>query len=307
KMLADFEKEINYLKQTLSEQLKENELLTKTFNVLKNESKEKEAKNIDKVIALEKKVKELDNIVCKMGQSAQTAQQIRPMLYDGTVIAKETNVISIADSEETLILEEESRSKMLLKQNFGKQFVPQTELSGEKAFWLKSSPSSEEPSTSSTPVKTNVPKELPKTLKDTFNNFHQCLLDEITEAQSVFNQIEQAVEQCRLETKSSDIQKKQVLNKNDRLLEQIISQDIVNIVVNSFVDINDYVNVNVNSIEMCNKCLELEAELIKQHSMVDQEVYNKLLKSYSKLEQHCISLELAMQLNKEIFQKNNTS
>ncbi|GJY98379.1 hypothetical protein Tco_0515289 [Tanacetum coccineum] len=66
---ADFEKEINYLKQTLSKQSKEKELLTKTFNVFKNESKEKEAKNIDKEIALEKKVKELDNIVCKMGQS----------------------------------------------------------------------------------------------------------------------------------------------------------------------------------------------------------------------------------------------
>ncbi|GJX29223.1 hypothetical protein Tco_0237302 [Tanacetum coccineum] len=44
---ADFEKEINYLKQTLSEQSKEKELLKKTFNVFKNESKEKEAKNID--------------------------------------------------------------------------------------------------------------------------------------------------------------------------------------------------------------------------------------------------------------------
>ncbi|GJY87927.1 hypothetical protein Tco_0502555 [Tanacetum coccineum] len=60
---ADFKKEINSLKQTLSEQLKENELLTETFNVLKNESKEKETKNIDKEIVLEKKVKELDNIV----------------------------------------------------------------------------------------------------------------------------------------------------------------------------------------------------------------------------------------------------
>nr|GEZ72082.1 retrovirus-related Pol polyprotein from transposon TNT 1-94 [Tanacetum cinerariifolium] len=39
------------------------------------------------------------------------------MLYDGSVIAKETNVISIADSEETLMLEEESQSKMLLKQS----------------------------------------------------------------------------------------------------------------------------------------------------------------------------------------------
>ncbi|GKD16341.1 hypothetical protein Tco_1205499, partial [Tanacetum coccineum] len=143
---ADFEKEMNYLKQTLPEQSKEKELLTKIFNVFKNESKEKEAKNIDTEIALEKKVKELDNIVCKMGQSAQTvhmltkpqvfydnnlkqafgfqnpfylkkAQQIRPMLYDGSVIVKETNVISIADFEETLMLKEESQSKMLLKQS----------------------------------------------------------------------------------------------------------------------------------------------------------------------------------------------
>ncbi|GKA23036.1 hypothetical protein Tco_0708998 [Tanacetum coccineum] len=104
---ADFEKQINSLKQTLSEQLKEKESLTKAFNVFKNES-----------TSLEKKVKELDNIVCKMGQSAQTKpQQIRRMLYDGSVIAKETNVISIADSEETLMLEEESRSKILLKQS----------------------------------------------------------------------------------------------------------------------------------------------------------------------------------------------
>ncbi|GJR85490.1 hypothetical protein Tco_0209501 [Tanacetum coccineum] len=126
---ADFEKEINYLKQTLSDQSKEKELLTKTFNVFKNESKEKEAKNIAKEIALEKKVKELDNIVCKMGQSAQIkAQQIRLMLYDGSVIAKETNVISITDSEETLMLEEEY---------FVKHFIPQQELSDEQVFRYK--------------------------------------------------------------------------------------------------------------------------------------------------------------------------
>ncbi|GJY14103.1 hypothetical protein Tco_0383412 [Tanacetum coccineum] len=89
----------------------------------------------------------------------------------------------------------------------------------------------------------------------------------------------------------------------------------MNIVVNSSFDINTSVNVNssaamndsVNYVEMCNKCLKLEAELIKQHNMVEKDEYNRLSKSFSKLEQHYISLELAMQLNKEIFQKNNTS
>ncbi|GJU19547.1 hypothetical protein Tco_1152889 [Tanacetum coccineum] len=89
----------------------------------------------------------------------------------------------------------------------------------------------------------------------------------------------------------------------------------MNIVVNSSLDKNIFVNVNsfiamndsMNYVEMCNKCLKLEAELIKQHNMVEKDEYNRLSKSFSKLEQHCISLELAMQLNKENFQKNNTS
>ncbi|GJY69580.1 hypothetical protein Tco_0472562, partial [Tanacetum coccineum] len=66
--------------------------------------------------------------------------------------------------------------------------------------------------------------------------------------------------------------------ENDRILDQIISKDIVNIVVNSSLDKNTSVNVNssvvmidsVNYVEMCNKCLELEVELIKQHNMVEK-------------------------------------
>ncbi|GKD39797.1 hypothetical protein Tco_1260004 [Tanacetum coccineum] len=91
--------------------------------------------------------------------------------------------------------------------------------------------------------------------------------------------------------------------------------DIVNIVVNSSVDVNTSVKVNsfvamndfVNYVERCNKCLELEAELIKQHNMIEKDDYNRLSKRFSKLEQRYISFKIAMQLNKEIFQKTNTS
>nr|GEW03243.1 Gag-Pol polyprotein [Tanacetum cinerariifolium] len=92
-----------------------------------------------------------------------------------------------------------------------------------------------------------------------------------------------------------------------RITPDALTEDIMNIVVNSSMDINASVNVNVNSMEMCNKYLQLEAKLIKQHNMVEKDEYNKLLKNYSQLEQHYISLELAIQLNKEIFQKNNIS
>nr|GEU47084.1 hypothetical protein [Tanacetum cinerariifolium] len=161
----------------------EKESLTTPFNVLKKESKEKEAKNIDKEIALEKNVKELDNIVYKMGQSIQN---IRPMLYEGNVIAKKINVISIADSDETLMFGDESRSKMLLKQSelmvlekkvnikpvnyvvlnqqsedFGKHFVSQQALSAEQAFrFQNSNPFTD--SSDASPIKVDVPIELPK-------------------------------------------------------------------------------------------------------------------------------------------------
>ncbi|GJY34576.1 retrovirus-related pol polyprotein from transposon TNT 1-94 [Tanacetum coccineum] len=173
----------------------------------------------------------------QLSNQVANCNKIRPMLYDGNGISKETNVISIADSEETLMLEEESRSKMLLKQN--------------------------------------DPMVLEK----------------------------------KVNIKPIDYAK---LN---RLSKDFVSQDIVNIVVNSSVDVNTSVKVNssvimndsMNYMEMCNKCLELESDLIKQHNMVEKDEYNRLSKRFSKLEQHCISLEIAMQLNKEFFLKTNTS
>ncbi|GJY04088.1 integrase, catalytic region, zinc finger, CCHC-type containing protein [Tanacetum coccineum] len=94
--------EIDRLKQTLSEHLKEMDSLMQTVTLLKNDFKKEESRNIDREIALEKRIKQLDNI-------------LEPKLYDGNVIEK-TNAIVISDSEETLMLAEESRSKMLLKQ-----------------------------------------------------------------------------------------------------------------------------------------------------------------------------------------------
>ncbi|GJW57884.1 hypothetical protein Tco_0104615 [Tanacetum coccineum] len=80
--------QIDSLEQNLSKQIKEKESVLQTFVVFKNESKEKENKYTENEIDLEKKIKELDNIICKVGQSAQTkAQRIKPTLYDGVVMS----------------------------------------------------------------------------------------------------------------------------------------------------------------------------------------------------------------------------
>ncbi|GKD22947.1 hypothetical protein Tco_1224650 [Tanacetum coccineum] len=139
-----------------------------------------------------------------------------------------------------------------------------------------------------------------KALKDLFNTFDQYLIDELSKVQNVFHQMEQAVEQHRLESKTFEVKMNQVLNKNERLLEQVISKDIVNTIVNSSVDI---ASVNVHE---CEKCLKLETELLNKKDFIEKEIYDKLFKSFTTLEKHCISLEVDTQLNQEIFQRDNS-
>ncbi|GJW66575.1 hypothetical protein Tco_0120999 [Tanacetum coccineum] len=251
--------EMYYSKQTHIDNFQDNEIHSDS-NIIpysqylqesQDASKEKESKYIDKEIVLEKQNKELENITSLGYQNPfhlKKAQRIQLTLYDGGVIAKEHAMISVIDDEETLILEEERRSKMLDKQNdpisikekikispidysklnmikedFGKRFVTQKELSKEQAFWLKLSSLSETPVKSHTPVRIEAPSELSKS----------CAND-------------------------------------------------------------------------CSKCLELETELLKKKDFIEKEAYDKLVKSYSILEKHCISLELTTQLKQEIFQRENS-
>nr|GEZ13470.1 retrovirus-related Pol polyprotein from transposon TNT 1-94 [Tanacetum cinerariifolium] len=73
-----------------------------------------------------------------------------------------TDAIVIHDSEETLMLGDESRYKMLQKQNDPIMSEKKTELSAEQAFWSRYSVQSEEPNLSSSTTIVEVPKELSK-------------------------------------------------------------------------------------------------------------------------------------------------
>ncbi|GKE89529.1 hypothetical protein Tco_1567004 [Tanacetum coccineum] len=359
-------------------------------------------------IDLEKKIKELDNIICKVGQSDQTvhmltkpqafydnthkqalgyqntfylkkAQRLKPTLDDDVVLSNTHVSILVIDDEETLILEEESRSKMFekakdpkviakkishkpidyenlnsLTDDFEKRFSPQQELSAEQAFWFHIlNPSIE--SSFTPPVIVEVPSELPKvslvnaslkklkfhltqfdsvvkkrttpnaleegewgfehtktvfnneiipflkSLKDIFNVFDKDLLNEITEVQTVFDQMDAAVQQSVVDQKCLEIAKKEILLENDRLLQKIMSQDVLLTVINSMSWNNDSVNVEMQTCDSCEKCLNLDAELSKS-----KQAYNDLLKNYSQLEKHCISLEVSKQLKQEVFQNDDS-
>ncbi|GJX46161.1 retrovirus-related pol polyprotein from transposon TNT 1-94 [Tanacetum coccineum] len=352
---------------------------------LKNDLKLEENRNIDREIALEKKIKQLDNIIFKRGQSAQTvhmmtkskicydhsskqaigfekpfylkkARESKPKLYDGNTILKMDTIV-IPDSDETLELSEESRSKMLLKEqdplfekhrvntkpinyailnnDYYKRFVRQTDLYSEHAYWKATSVPASDPSpffitviSSSKRTSYSCQRKnhchqnfteghvggfehtkacfrdeiIPfiKELKDIFNNFNQYLVEELADVQKVFYQMEQAVEQHRLESRTFEVKINQVLSENERLLAQAIDKDIVKTVVNLSV------NEGCEIVNECQKCLELKTELLNKKDFVDKETYEKLCKSFTTLEKHCITLEADSQLNQEIFQQENS-
>nr|GFB34781.1 hypothetical protein [Tanacetum cinerariifolium] len=162
------------------------------------------------------------------------AQQLKPNLYDGSVIGK-SDVIMVPDSENTLKHADESRSKMIAKQNdpqliekkvitkpidyatlnqlsidFNTRFVPQTESYAEQAFWSQYLVQTDEQTHSRTTI-VKVPKELPK----------------------VSMQMELAIEQHCSEKTKFQTKMENVLQENNRLLTHALSVEIVNIVVNA--------------------------------------------------------------------------
>ncbi|GJZ50286.1 putative ribonuclease H-like domain-containing protein [Tanacetum coccineum] len=214
----------------------------------------------------------------------------------GDVIAKGTNVISILDSEENLILAKESRSKMNLKQS-----NPEVEKRKIKPVDYASLTSSD--TSSCRPTKVEVLDELPKVsmvnmslqklkrhladfdvvvkqrttptaitegswefkhtkayfmdqiipfvkaLNDLFNTFNQYLIDELSEVQNVFHQMEQI---------------------------KVLFHDIMNVAVKNYVNVNssvamkDYMNVSDMFVEKCQKCLELETELVNKDKVLQE-------------------------------------
>ncbi|GJU09523.1 hypothetical protein Tco_1131919 [Tanacetum coccineum] len=74
-----------------------------------------------------------------------------------------------------------------------------------------------------------------------------------------FNQIDAAVQQFPVDKQCLIIDKKELLLENDRILQQIMSQEVLLIVMNSISLIGESVNMDENRKESYN----LEAELLK--------------------------------------------
>ncbi|GJV22543.1 retrovirus-related pol polyprotein from transposon TNT 1-94 [Tanacetum coccineum] len=238
--------------------------------------------------------------------SSEQANVVNASRLKVTMIAISFLILSILIvSQQTLTLAEESRSKMLLKhkdnmmqekikqtdttpidyaalnklyKDFETRFVPQTELSAEQAFWSHNSVSSSKPDLSDRPTNVEVPKELPKV---------SMVNTSLKKLKYHLANFDVAVKQHRVESKTFEVKMNQALNENERLLEQVMSKEIVNLIVNSSMD---FASVNVHE---CEKCLKLETEL--QKDFVEKDIYDKLDNSISN--QNAPSFDQLFELN----------
>nr|GEY15011.1 retrovirus-related Pol polyprotein from transposon TNT 1-94 [Tanacetum cinerariifolium] len=243
--------------------------------------------------------------------SDNLAKQLEPQLYDGSVIQK-TDAIVIRDSEETLMLEDKSCSKMLQKQK--------DLMMSEKKVNTKPVDYAALNQLSNTTI-VEVPKELPKvsmvnsSLKKLkfhlasfdvvvkerttataitegtwgFEHTKACFRDEIIPFVKALKELFNSFDQFLID----ELTKVQnVFNQMEQAVEQYCVEK------NNFQDkMNDIVNE-------CEHCVTIETEL--QRDFIKRECYDKLFKQYTTLEKHCISLEVDNQLKQELFQRNNS-
>ncbi|GJR65833.1 hypothetical protein Tco_0011898 [Tanacetum coccineum] len=94
-------------------------------------------------------------------------------------------------------------------------------------------------------------------------------------------------------------------NIYDLLLEECVSKDVICSYLHSLSDLNANTELQCLYLHKVKECECLALKLSKQTESVNKEVHNNLLKSFSKLEKHSISLKLALQQCKEQMKNNS--
>nr|GFB32233.1 hypothetical protein [Tanacetum cinerariifolium] len=282
--------------------------------------KTREDKELDKVIELENKVKVLDNIVYKIGQTVQTmnmlnnkcrtsfakpeflkkAQRANPRLYDIGCYNDNIALMLDPDSDKVIRLEKESLSKLsdLIRpldydklNNLYDLFVPQREKSYEQRYFLERSrlshinvnngKSKEAFNKQTTLLEKRIDESIPR-INAGLDQFHRCLNEEMVADLIYFNSLEIEVDSLisQLET-----QKTQFLNEINRLSREYYYADHMNAILGVYTELDEVTNLQCDYLELLEKCEGLETELSKSKMMS---------KSFESVQKHTINLELEL-------------
>nr|GEU35738.1 ulp1 protease family, C-terminal catalytic domain-containing protein [Tanacetum cinerariifolium] len=242
--------------------------------------KTREDKELDKVIPLENKVKVLDNIVYKTGQSIQTMNMLNN---------------KSPEPDKVIRLEKESRSKLcdLIRpfdydklNNLYDLFVPQHEKSPEQRYFLERS------RLSHTSVNNGKSKEsfnkqatlLEKPMDESIPLDKKCQSSiEIFKVKTYVNTIFNGVELCKEKSLTEHIL---FLNEIDRLSMEYYYADHMNAILGVYTELDEVTNLQCDYLELLEKCECLETKLSKSKMMS---------KSFEGLQKHAINLEIDLQ------------
>nr|GEW10900.1 hypothetical protein [Tanacetum cinerariifolium] len=298
---------INDLNQTISEMKKKLSAHQETISILSQQKeaqiklyKTREDKELNKVIALENKVRVLDNTVYKTGQSVQTinmlnnkrrmsfakpdflkkAQRANHRLYDIGCYNDNLALMLAPEADEVIRLEKESRSKLsdLIRpfdydklNNLYDLFVPQRKNSSEQRYFLERS------RLSHTHVNNGNSKE-------SFNKQTTLLEKRMDESIPWDQKFKSSKELFKIKRSVGTI-----FDGVERCKETI--------------ELDEVTNLQCDYLELLEKCECIEKELSK----------NKMMsKSFEALQKHAINLEVDLQQcqektkNEKSFKENQT-
>ncbi|GJU69515.1 hypothetical protein Tco_1255774 [Tanacetum coccineum] len=189
------------------------------------------------------------------------AKRAQPVLYDAdTLLHPAHHPVSIWDSEDVLVHQVVSMKKMNEKPGHVRpandfydklnalMFVPQKELSGDQVYWLSANEIASQASKPATPATPFVHKSPPPSQ----------VLANLQKVNAVFHQFEEP-----------DIEKKNLLIKNDCLIAACLEKDICSLVLTSDIVVPPSSNCLCEDLRSAcdrehTKVLELEAEVLKQ-------------------------------------------
>nr|GEW90721.1 hypothetical protein [Tanacetum cinerariifolium] len=236
-------------------------------------------------------------------------KHVQPALYNGHEIIKDNHVPAILhNTEDTLEIAEITRRKMNEKMKDPEYLIKM------KSKALKEQTIASRPIKALTVYPSNTPATLipritptgltegergfeqtkecylnevipfVKMLKDNFEGIQKALTKEIKEMKDVFKELEAEVVQNVVDRKLDEIERKNLLIENDKLIAECLSKEVFSVAMNFELNVARFTEMHVANTIVVTCCLELEAEICNLHDKSHNDNHDELVKNFSNLE-----------------------
>nr|GEW10426.1 integrase, catalytic region, zinc finger, CCHC-type, peptidase aspartic, catalytic [Tanacetum cinerariifolium] len=220
------------------------------------------------------------------------AKKIQPALYNGHEIVNTNNARALVhDSEDTLEIAETTRKEMLeiikdpecvkkkfkiaphdySKNNYLVTFTPQKQLTFEQIFWSDD------------------------LLKMKFEGIQKALVNKSKEMKKVFCQMEAEVDQHVVDKKCDEIERKNILIKNENLIVECLSKDVFYTATEYVLTVSRFSNMHDAYTVVQKRIAELEAENSNLTQKIQKDDHDEMIIHFSQLEVEHLNLQLNYQ------------